>query len=96
MKYISDDGKVFETEKGCFEYEQKRKQEKANKEKLELERKDELNIINKKYAELQKLISDFEKKHGVKQKPYFAPVYELMNMLYLWMPHFKLATESLV
>lgn len=83
MKYISDNGKVFETEKECLEYEQKRKQEKENREKYELERRDELNIINKKYKELQKLTSDFEKKHGVKQKPYFAPVCELMNMLYL-------------
>ena len=83
MRYISDDGRVFKTEQECLEYEKKIKQEKANKEKLELERQNELNTINKKYKELQKLLYDFEKKYSVKQKPYFAPAYELMDMLCL-------------
>lgn len=80
MRYISDDGKVFNTEQECCEYERKIRQ-KMNKEKLEAERQNKLNIINKKYEELQELISEFEKEYDVRQKPYFAPIYELMNML---------------
>lgn len=80
MRYISDDGKVFNTEQECCEYERQIRQ-KMNKEKLEAERQNKLNIINKKYEELQELISEFEKEYDVRQKPYFAPIYELMNML---------------
>lgn len=51
------------------------------KEKLEEERQKRISEINKKYDELQKLIFEFEKDFIVRQKPYFAPVNELMNML---------------
>lgn len=81
MRYISDDGKVFNTEQECCEYEQNIKTERAKREKMELERQDRLKSINKKYEELQKLLLEYEKDYGVKQKPYFAPIYELMSML---------------
>ena len=82
MKYISDDGKkVFNTEQECCEYEQQIEENRVRKEKLEMERQNRLDIINKKYEELQQLISDFERDYGVRQTPYFAPVYELMSML---------------
>lgn len=83
MRYISDDNKVFNTEQECCEHEQKMRDSKAMKERLEEERRKRVGEINKKYEELQKLISEFEKDFVVRQKPYFAPVYELMNMLYL-------------
>lgn len=81
MRYISDDGKIFNTEQECCEYEQQIRQKKENQEKFEAERKNKLNVINKEYNELQELISEFEKEYGVRQKLYFAPFYELMNML---------------
>jgi len=83
VRYISDDNKVFNTEQECCEHEQKMRDSKAMKERLEEERRRRICEINKKYEELQKLISEFEKDFVVRQKPYFAPVYELMNMLYL-------------
>ena len=81
MKYISDDGKVFNTEQECCEYEQKFRKEKARREQLEKERQDRLNIINRKYEELQNLLSEYEKDYGVRQRPYIAPFYEIMDML---------------
>lgn len=83
MRYISDDNKVFNTEQECCEHEQKMRDSKAMKERLEEERRRRICEINKKYEELQKLISEFEKDFMVRQKPYFAPVNELMNMLYM-------------
>lgn len=81
MRYMSDDGKVFNTEQECYEYEEQVKEKTADKERLEAERQKKLNEINKKYKELQELISGYEKKYSVRQSPYFAPIYELMNML---------------
>lgn len=82
MLYMSDDKKkVFRTEQECYEYEQKINQEKLNKEKLEEEKKSKLDAINKKYDELQELVLNFTKEYGIRQAPYFAPIYELMNML---------------
>ena len=49
--------------------------------RLEEERRKRVDEINKKYEELQKLISEYEKYFMVRQKPYFAPVHELMNLL---------------
>lgn len=83
MRYISDDGKVFNTEHECCEYERKMKNERINREKLEIEKQDKIRAINKKYEELQNLISEFNKDYGVRQEPYFAPFYELMEMLYM-------------
>ncbi len=81
MRYISDDGKVFDTEQECCEHEQRIKKERERKEKFEAERQNRLNNINKKYEELQEILLEYEKDYGVKQRPYFAPVYELIKML---------------
>lgn len=84
MRYISDDNKIFNTEQECLEYEnllKKHDEDRIRKEKLERERPDRLKEINKKYDELQKLVSNYEKDYGLKQVPYFAPFYEVMNML---------------
>ena len=56
-------------------------EERIQKEKLEIERKKMQEVINKKYEELQELLSEYDKKYVMSQKPYFTPVYELMNML---------------
>lgn len=81
MRYISDDGKVFSTEQECCEHEQRVEKQKVEKEKLEKERKDRLDTINKKYEELQKLLSEYEKDYVVRQRPYVAPFYEILDML---------------
>lgn len=83
MLYMSNDKKrVFDTERECCEYEQQIDQERVKKEMFEAKRKEKINVINKKYQELQELISEYEGEYGIRQKPYFAPVYELVNMLY--------------
>lgn len=86
MRYISDDGKVFNTEYECCEHENEirveREEELKRKEKLEMDRQNRLDNINKKYEELQDLLLEYEKDYGVRQNPYFALIYELMNMLY--------------
>ena len=81
MKYISDDGKVFNTEQECCEYEQRVENQKAKREQLEKERQDRLYAINKKYEELQHMLSEYEKDYGVRQSPYVAPFYEILDML---------------
>ena len=81
MRYISDDGKVFNTEQECCEYEREIEVEKAKREKLEKERKSRLDAINKRYEELQTLLSEYEKEYGVRQRPYVAPFCEILDML---------------
>lgn len=82
MRYISDDGKkVFNTEQECCEYEKQIKAERIRREQLETGRQNRLDVINKKYEELQKLLSEYEKDFGVKQRPYVAPFYEIVDML---------------
>ncbi len=81
MKYISDDGKVFNTEQECCEYEQQVENERTKRERLEKERQDKLSDINKKYQELQNLLSEYEKDYGIRQRPYVAPFYEILDML---------------
>lgn len=83
MRYISDDGKVFNTEKECYEYEQKIEVERVKRDKLEMERQNRLDSINKKYEDLQEEISEYRKDYGIRQIPCFAPIYELMDMLYM-------------
>lgn len=86
MRYISDDGKVFNTEQECCDYENRirreREEELKRKEKLEMERQNRFDTINKKYEELQKLIVDYRKDYGVILEGYFTPFQELVNMLY--------------
>ena len=81
MRYISDDNKVFNSEQECYEHENQIRQNKENEEKLRAEKQKKLNIINRKYEELQNLLSEFEKDYGVRQRPYVAPFYEILDML---------------
>lgn len=84
MLYMSNDRKgIFKTEKECLEYEQNVEQKRIKKEKLEMERQNRLDSISKKYEDLQKEIAEYKSDYGVKQIPYFAPIYELMNMLHM-------------
>ena len=81
MKYISEDGKVFNTEQKCCEHEQQIEKNRLRKEKLEMERQNRLDSINKKYEELQNLLSEYERDYSVRQRPYVAPFYEILEML---------------
>lgn len=81
MRYISDDGKLFNTEQECCEYEQRVKDQRAKREQLIMERQDRLDAINKKCEELQNLLTEYEKDYGVRQRPYVAPFYEILDML---------------
>lgn len=81
MRYISDDGKVFNTEQECCEYEQRIEAERVKREQLEMGRQNRLDTINKKYEELQNLLFEYEKDFGVRQRPYIAPFYEILDML---------------
>lgn len=81
MRYISDEGKVFITEQQCCEYERHLEDQRVKREQLEKERQDRLGAINKKYEELRNLLSEYEKDYGVRQRPYVAPFYEILDML---------------
>lgn len=82
MLYMSNDKKrVFDTERECCEYGQQIEQERVKNERLEEKRQEKINVINKKYQELQALISEYESEYSIRQNLYFAPVYELINML---------------
>lgn len=80
MRYISDDGKVFNTEEECCEYEQKNEKERLRKEQLEKERQNRLETINKKYEELQELISGYKRDYETKLEGYFT-FQDLVHML---------------
>lgn len=82
MRYLSDDGKVFDTDQACYEHEQRIKKEKENREKLERERQSRLDSINKKYEDLQNDIAKYKEDYGTRLEGYFTPFQELVNMLY--------------
>ena len=48
MKYISNDGKVFNTEQECCEHEQQIEKNRLRKVQLEMERQNRLDSISKK------------------------------------------------
>lgn len=75
MRYISDDGKVFNTEQECLEHEN------MIKEKIEAERTKRLNIIRKQYEDLQKSITEYSKTFEIKSSMYFLPLHEFMSIL---------------
>lgn len=85
MKYISNDGKVFNTESECMKYEeflnQKYEEERIRKERLEKDRKNRLEVINKTYRELQQLVYEFRNDYGYEREFYFMPFYDLAAML---------------
>lgn len=56
MRYLSEDGKVFQAEQECLEHEKKQKVDQARKE-MESE-------ISKKRQELEKLTAEYRKKYG--------------------------------
>lgn len=86
MRYISDDGKVFNTEQDCLEHENFEKKrfedEKIRKEQFEAERRKLLKEVQDLYSTLEEKVREYEKKYGFHQKVYFTPFYDIMGMLY--------------
>lgn len=86
MRYISDDGKVFNTEQECCEHENAEKkrleEERIRKEKLEMERSNRLSEINQKYEELQKLILEYGRDCGTSQEVYFNPFCDFVDKVF--------------
>ena len=81
MRYISDDGKVFNTEHECCEHEQRIEQERIRREKLEMERKNRLDSINKKYEDLQKDVFEYKKDYGDTKINYVSPFEEFARLV---------------
>ena len=82
MRFLSEDGKLFNTEDECIEHEESVKKEKEQKEKeAEQAKKAEqakdlkqimnlLDEVNKKMEELDEMTSKYEKKYGVSFDPF--------------------------
>lgn len=85
MRYISDDGKVFNTEQECYKHEQQIKKEeeteRIQKEKLESERRTLMNQICQKRKELSELTKIYYGKFGVTMGEYL-PFSEFLKILY--------------
>lgn len=85
MRYISDDGKVFNTENECCEHEQRlnkiREEEIVQKQKLESGRKNLMNQISQKRKELREVTETYYDKFGVSIGEYL-PFGEFLKILY--------------
>ena len=75
MRYLSDDGKVFGTQKECAEYEEairrkqeeerrKREEEIARKNELKKKQQDRYDSIQKHKKELLNEICEYQKDYG--------------------------------
>ena len=63
MRYLSDDGNVFNTLEECQEHETCQKQQVEKAEKKEQERKALEKKISEKYAELAELEKEYSEKY---------------------------------
>lgn len=77
MRYISDDGIVFDTEQECYKHEQSVQKEKSNREQRE-----KLQQIKNAYKELEKLVSEYGQLYGFQEELYFAPLCSFVDTLY--------------
>lgn len=76
MRYLSDDGKVFNTEQDCCEHEQKVQKEKVNREQRE-----KLQKIKTTYEELEKLVFEYGQLYGFQKELYFVPSCSFIDTL---------------
>ena len=69
MRYISDDGKVFDTEQACCEHEQEikrlRNEERIKRNNLEFERKELMDAICQTRKDIRELTELYQNKFGV-------------------------------
>ena len=85
MRYISDDGKVFDTEQACCEHEQEierlKNEERIKRENLEFKRKELMDAICQTRKDLRELTELYQIKFGVVIGEYL-PVSEFLKILY--------------
>lgn len=74
MRYLSEDGKVFQTEQECLEHEKKQQTDQARKG-METE-------IVKKRQELQKLTEEYHKKYGGSPKKESLDKGDILSVLF--------------
>lgn len=74
MRYLSDDGKVFQTEQECLEYEKKQKIDQA--------RKAMAAEIDKKRQELEKLTEEYRKKYNDSPKTESLKKEDILSVLF--------------
>lgn len=74
MRYLSDDGKVFQTEQECLEHEKKQKVDQARKT-METE-------IDKKRQELEKLTEEYRKKYSDSPKAESLKKEDILSVLF--------------
>lgn len=74
MRYLSDDGKVFQTEQECLEYEKKQKIDQA--------RKAMAAEIDKKRQELEKLTEEYRKKYNDSSKTKSLKKEDILSVLF--------------
>lgn len=76
MRYLSDDGKVFNTEQDCCEHEQK-----VKKERVSREQREKLQKIKSTYEELEKLVFEYGQLYGNQKELYFVPTCSFIDAL---------------
>lgn len=76
MRYLSDDGKVFNTEQDCCEHEQK-----VKKERVSREQREKLQKIKSTYEELEKLVFEYGQLYGNQKELYFVPSCSFIDAL---------------
>ena len=64
MRYISDDGKVFNTESECVDHENTVKAEQAEKAQFEREKDEMYKYILEEQKKVNKMKEDYFKKYG--------------------------------
>lgn len=74
MRYLSDDGKVFQTEQECLEYEKKQKIDQA--------RKAMAAEIDKRRQELEKLTEEYRKKYNDSPKTESLKKEDILSILF--------------
>ena len=74
MRYLSDDGKVFQTEQECLEYEKK--------QKIDHARKAMAAEIDKRRQELEKLTEEYRKKYNDSPKTESLKKEDILSVLF--------------
>lgn len=64
MRYLSEDGKVFNNEDDCIKHEIETKKEKESEQKKLEERKKKKEEINKAWDNYIRLLMEYEKDYG--------------------------------
>ncbi len=80
MRYLSEDGEVFNTAQECCEHEQYINS-RLEEEQFEMERKRLLKEIQELYDALDQKLTEYENKCRIPRRVTFVPFYEIAQML---------------